>query len=105
MLEAVIGLDNVIITSVTKLELMIGALNKSELNRIEKRLKRFALAMPMDEATEKAFELVRTYRLSHGIKLADSMIAAMAMEAGLPLFTYNVRDFRFIKGLTLFTYT
>jgi len=102
VLENVIGLDHVIITSVTKLELMIGALNKVELNRIEKRLKRFTLAMPMDEATETAFELVRMYRLSHGIKLADSMIAAMALEASLPLFTYNVRDFRFIKGLTLF---
>lgn len=40
--------------------------------------------------------------LSHGLAIPDALIAATSLETGLRLFTYNVRDFKFIKGLNLY---
>jgi len=48
-----------------------------------------------------ARHLLQIYHLSHGLGIADALIAATSIEADIPLFTYNTKDFRFIKGLTL----
>jgi predicted nucleic acid-binding protein len=50
-----------------------------------------------------AIELIKTYRLSHGLAIPDALIAATAIITELELFTYNQRDFRFISGLKLFS--
>lgn len=42
-----------------------------------------------------------SYSKSHGLMLADAVIAATCLEHDLQLITLNVKDFRFIKGLTL----
>jgi len=34
--------------------------------------------------------------------MPDAMIAATALHADLVLFTFNLRDFKFIKGLQLY---
>jgi predicted nucleic acid-binding protein len=49
-------------------------------------------------------DLVRHCRLSHGLLIADAVIAATAMCSGIPLMSKNQRDFRFISGLTLLPY-
>jgi len=53
--------------------------------------------------TIQSFELIQKYRLSHGLLLPDSIIAATALISGFELYTYNVKDFKFILGLKLFT--
>ncbi|WP_316847456.1 PIN domain-containing protein [Pedobacter psychrodurus] len=40
IIESVIGLDNVIISSITKMELLCGATNKIDLSIINKKLKK-----------------------------------------------------------------
>jgi len=42
------------------------------------------------------------YKLSHGLDMPDSLIAATAIELDMSLFTYNKRDFRFISGIRLY---
>jgi len=34
--------------------------------------------------------------------MCDSLIAATAIELDLPLFTYNIKDFRYISGIRLY---
>ncbi|WP_029280468.1 PIN domain-containing protein [Pedobacter borealis] len=43
LLETDIELDNVIISSVTKMELLFGTTNKLDLNTINKKLSRFSI--------------------------------------------------------------
>ena len=52
----------------------------------------------------RAVELIRRYRLSHGLLLADALIASTAIVADLPLATKNQRDYRPIEGLDLVPY-
>jgi predicted nucleic acid-binding protein len=48
-----------------------------------------------DEVVDRAISLRQVRKMS----LGDSVIAATAMEYGLPLATRNVRDFSWIEGL------
>ena len=46
--------------------------------------------------------LYKQYKLSHGLDMPDSLIAATAIELDLSLFTYNIKDFRYISGIRLY---
>lgn len=81
---------------------MLGATDKTDLARIIKKLGRFNIALINDDITMRAFDLLETYRLSHGLSLPDSIIAATALIADMKLFTYNIKDYKFIAQLNLY---
>lgn len=89
------------INTIVYLELIQGAKNKLEVQKIEKYLNRFELLHFDKAVSQKAIELVRIYSKSYGLMLPDSIIAATCLENDLTLITYNVKDFRFIKGLKI----
>ena len=101
-LEKKIGLDQVVLSAITKMELFSGASNKKELHLIDQKLGRFNIALINSEITIKSFDLHKIYRLSHGLLFPDSIIASTAIVSGLALFTYNTKDYKFISGLQLF---
>lgn len=102
IIEEQIGLDNIIISAITRMELLMGAKNKTEENKIKKNLLRFSTALINNEITLAAFELFEQYRLSHHLAIPDCLIAATARTLDVELFTYNLRDFKFINKLKLF---
>lgn len=91
----------VAISVITRLEVLVGAKNKQEQEKIDRFLDRFE-TIPIDPQTsDKAVELFVDYRLSHGLAIPDCLIAATALRHALPLATGNLRDFRFIPALQL----
>lgn len=102
MIDNIIGLNHVLISAITYMELMIGVKNKEDLARKRKNLKAFNCILLNESITQNAFVLLSQYRLSHGLSIPDCLIASSAIEINLPLFTYNLKDFNFIKGLTLY---
>lgn len=92
------------ISVITEMELLIGCRSKTELRSTERFLQRFQLLRLNEQACDQAVELLRQYRLSHGLLIPDAMIAATAMIQGYPLISKNQRDFRFIEGLQLLMY-
>lgn len=103
ILETAIALDNIVLPAVTKMELMLGATNKADMAWVIKGLSRFNVALLNDAITLHAFDLLQTYRLSHGLSLPDGLIAATALVTGLEFFTYNTKDYLFIPGIKLYT--
>ena len=65
-------------------------------------LQRFNLVLLNDLITLKTIDLLKDYRLSHKLALPDSLIAATVLITDFELFTYNVKDFRFIPQLKIF---
>jgi predicted nucleic acid-binding protein len=92
------------ISIVTQMELIVGCANKAELQTIENFLKQFYIIKIDPAVSETAVDLLRSYRLSHGLLIADSLIAATAIVWNYPFITKNQRDYRFIQGLNLLSY-
>lgn len=102
ILEQKIGFQHILISSITKMELISGANNKADLHKISKDINRFGVLLINPEINLRAINLVQSYRLSHGLAIADAMIAATAIQTELKLFTYNIKDFKFISKLSLY---
>jgi predicted nucleic acid-binding protein len=89
------------VNTIIYLELIQGSKSKIEVQRIEKYLQGFQLLHCDADDSKRAIELVRTYAGSHGLLLADAIIAASCLEKSFSLLTLNIRDFHFINGLHL----
>ena len=92
------------ICSITQMELIVGCRNKSELRVLNKFLSRFVIINITDNISENAVDLLRKYRLSHGLLIPDAIIAATALSLSLPFLSKNQKDYRFIEGLELLPY-
>ena len=91
-------------SAVTQMELIVGCRNKTELRDLEMFLRRFQILKITDQISDRAVGLLQQYRLSHGLLIADALIAATALEHDELFITKNQRDFRFIAGLNLQPY-
>lgn len=96
--------SNLAISAITKMELMIGCRNKTEMRAVEQFIERFSLMQINETITGIAIDLLRHYRLSHGLLIPDALIAATAISANASLATKNQKDFRFIADLNLLAY-
>jgi len=96
-----IGQQNIAISDVTKSELFFGARNKDELRIIKKDLTKLIGISITEDISNLAVQLVEKYCLSHKLSLPDALIAATALQNNIELYTLNVKDFKFIKGLKL----
>lgn len=92
------------ISVVTQMELIVGCRDKSELRTVEQFLTRFEIAAITPFVSSTAVQLLRRYRLSHGLLIADAFIAATAAWLHKPLLSKNVRDYRFIEEIDLLEY-
>lgn len=92
------------ISVITEMELIVGCRNKRELNSLRKFLDRFRIIQIQNEVSILAADLVRQYRLSHGLLIPDALIAATALTEEVSLATKNKKDYRFIDNLRLARY-
>ena len=104
-LEAEEQVATVGLSVVTQMELIVGCRDKKELNELDRFLKRFQIISLNEDIANKAIDLLHRYRLSHGLLIADSLIAATALVMDVSFLSKNQRDYRFIDGLKLLPYT
>jgi predicted nucleic acid-binding protein len=98
-----IGFQNIALSAITLMELYFGALNKRELKKIKSRLQKLEIISLDQEITETAINTIERYSKSHGLHIPDALIAATAICRGMQLLTYNVKDFKFIEGVRLYS--
>jgi predicted nucleic acid-binding protein len=92
------------VSIVTQMELIIGCRNKNELESLDSFLSRFQIIKLENEISDKAIELLKHYRLSHGLLIADALIASTALILNQPLITKNQRDYQFVQNINLLSY-
>ena len=93
---------DLVMSTVTMMELMVGAFNKQEVQRIQKAFKKINVIFINEDISKTAQDLVQTYTKSHNLHIADALIAATTLYLNATLITYNKSDFRYIPHLTLF---
>lgn len=91
------------ISAVTYIELAQGCRDKAELARLKKGLAaRGTEIVPITPAiSDRAAELIDSLALSHGMRLADALIGATAIEIKATLITANVKHFSAVEGLVI----
>lgn len=92
------------ISVITQMELFVGCCSKTELRHTERFLQRFQVLKLNEQISDTAVDLLRQYRLSHGLAIPDALIAATAIALNRPLISKNQRDYRFISRLHLLPY-
>lgn len=92
---------DICVSIISMFEIIAGCRNKREIKTVENLLDRF-ITIYLDEVSiEAAYSLFKKYRLSHGISIFDSLIAASAIQNNMPLFTKNIKHFSMIQRLAV----
>lgn len=95
---------SVAISVVTQMELIVGCRDKNELRHLVRFLERFEILSLEGAICTRAVGLLQQYRLSHGLLIADALIAATAIAVQCRFISKNQRDYRFIENLRLLSY-
>ena len=93
---------NIAQSDVTCAELLFGARNKSELIALKKDIKQINVLPITSDISLLSVQLVEKYSLSHKLSFADALIAATSTFHKIPLYTLNLKDFKFISGVELY---
>lgn len=96
-------LPNLTISAITWLELLQGFRSQAEMHAVQKSFEmRKTKRLPLTPAiTERATALMESLALSHGLQLADALIAATALEHNLNLLSGNTKHFTAINELKI----
>jgi predicted nucleic acid-binding protein len=91
------------LSAIAWMELLQGCHSRSEVKDLQQmmsqRLTEYLPVTPM--ITDRAVRLITIHASTTGLRLADALIAATAMEHDHTLLTANVKHFRPIEGLRI----
>jgi predicted nucleic acid-binding protein len=95
-------LHRVYFAAITRKELLAKPrLSSTERRRVELLLLKHRL-IPVDENIAENFSSLLQKYSRQGLRNSDALVAATAWSRNLPLFTRNIRHYRFISEITLF---
>ena len=91
--------DRIVVSSIVLAELYAGARGEEELAKLDGLPRLFPVRSITAEIALGGGLLKAEYGKSHGLGLADALLAATARHHGLVLKTLNVRHFPMFQGL------
>jgi predicted nucleic acid-binding protein len=98
----IIGLENIVLSAVTLMELYCGMGNKTELAQMKKKLKYYDIIHIDKDISKKSIELIESFKLSHHLQIPDAIIGASSIVYQIPLYTYNLKDFNFMPQIKIY---
>ena len=104
--EALAQCRPVELSAVTYMELVQGVRDKSELRMLRRtiRLNGWRILPLTEDISHRAVMYVEGYALSDGLRVADALIAASAVQSGAVLMTANSRHYKCIPDIELEPY-
>ena len=90
---------NAAVDATVYIECLQGSKSNQSKREIKKYLSNFPLLLITPEVSQRTIDLIYFYSNTHGLLLADALIAATALENDLTVVTYNTNDFGFIQNL------
>lgn len=96
------SLEQIAISIITAHELIVGARNQRDANAIDGLIRALRVHADLQpEITGLAYELLKRYAKSNGLRTFDSLIAATAIVEGFTLVSKNRKHFQMIGELEL----
>lgn len=84
---------------ITAMELVVGARDKRDVGKIDQLLVAFRTVPLSSGVGVSAYNLLKRFARSHGLRVFDAIIAATAIEENRTLITRNQKHFRMIPNL------
>jgi len=91
--------DSFIVPGIVAMELLMGCSSQRELKITQEFLNDFEIVWPEAHEFERAFNLTAKYRLRTGLSIPDYLVASVALERSLRLYTFNIKHYAAIAGL------
>lgn len=91
--------DRIILSSIVVTELYAGVRGDAELSTLDSLVDLFCIIPVSPKIAREAGLYKRDYARSHGIGLADAILAATAQAENAELCTLNIKHYPMIKGL------
>jgi predicted nucleic acid-binding protein len=91
--------ERILFSAIVSAELYAGARDDAELARIDHLLSRYPMLDVSPDIARSAGLLKRDYHKSHGVGLADAIVAATAITYGVEVGTLNVKHYPMLKGI------
>ena len=102
---AVLEKNYLLSTSViTAMELYSGCRSKKDIKKVEELIADLRISFVSKSISERAFDLMKKYRSSHGVEINDMLIAATAIETGAKMISKNQKHYQFIPDLDVLEY-
>ena len=92
---------DIFVTPVVVAELYRGARDKNEFGRCRNLIRKFSVLSINEDVIGIFDSIFENYSISHRPTIPDMLIAATSVSYNIPLFTLNMKDFRFIPGIQL----
>ena len=101
--RAIVECRSVELSAVTYMELVQGVRNKKELRWLRQtiRLNEWRILPLTESVGHRATMYVESYAPTDGLRLADALIAASAVQSGVTLMTANIRHYKCIPDISL----
>jgi len=74
---------------ITAMEMYAGCRSKNDLKKVDELLSGLQIELVNKSVSEKAFELMKKFRSSHGVEINDMLIAATAIILEVKLISKN----------------
>lgn len=92
------------INVITAMELYSGCRSKKDIKKVEELIADLHIRFVSNSISERAYDLMKKFRSSHGVEINDILIAATAIETGAKMISKNQKHYQFIPGLDLLEY-
>ena len=89
---------------ITAMELYSGCRSKKDIKKVEELIADLHIRLVSKSISERAYDLMKKFRSSHGVEINDMLIAATAIETGAKMISKNQKHYQFLPGLNLFEY-
>ncbi len=95
--------DTVELSAITYMELVQGMRNNDEFRLLRRTIHEQKWhVLPLSEnISHRATVYIENYALSHGLQLADALIAASSVESGIALMTANSKHYKVIPDIEI----
>ncbi len=84
-----------------RMEVIQGAHNRREQQRLIKLIEPYVLVHLQTGDSEHALAWFESLYLSHNLSIMDCLIAAIAVRLNAPLYSFNLKHYRSVPGLTV----
>ena len=92
------------ISVITAMELYSGCRSKRDIKKVEELIADLRIQFLSKSISERAYELMKKFRSSHGVEINDMLISATAIVTEAKMISKNQKHYQFLPGLDLLQY-